>query len=136
MSPLKKILDKAYEQASTGKGAERHGQQSDDLTQQPICLIPSMFGAAGAIGPAFQAIKKIQEGLNNYLNKKFTYDQLEREILGAIVYTAAILLNIKETDSNDTAELLDKLMKGLPVNATQEQLEKLIGLNGNKNPNA
>jgi hypothetical protein len=78
------ILRDAFEQASRGKGAERH---ANDLPfdQQPMQSISSLFDSDK--GMAFQVVKKLREGLDMP-----EFDRLERELLGSIVYTAGIIL--------------------------------------------
>lgn len=58
---LRSVLDEAYAQAATGKGKERHagGQPFED---QPMQVISDMLGSND--GMAYQAIKKIREGLS------------------------------------------------------------------------
>lgn len=89
---LRTMLLKAYDQATSGKGLERHAQ-GRDFSDQPIFQIQELLGFNGYVGPAFQAIKKIQEGVNNYSSGRFDYAALEKELLGAINYIAAILIH-------------------------------------------
>ncbi len=84
---LEDVLDEAYAQASTGKGAERHGGGLA-FELQPMQVISELLGSSD--GLAFQAIKKIREGL--------TLDTPERqvaEMLGAINYCAGIVIYIR-----------------------------------------
>lgn len=78
------ILRDAFKQASEGKGRERH---ANDLPfdQQPMQTLSDMFDSDK--GMAFQAVKKLREGLDMP-----EYDRMERELLGSIVYTAGIIL--------------------------------------------
>ena len=80
---LRAVLDEAYAQAATGKGKERHagGQPFED---QPMQVISDMLGSND--GMAYQAIKKIREGL-----AMPDPDRTVRELLGAIVYDRAFL---------------------------------------------
>ena len=81
---LANILQAAYEQAAVGKGAERHaGGQPFDA--QPMQSISDLFDSP--YGMAFQVTKKLHEGL-----KMDTLERQERELLGAINYTAGIIL--------------------------------------------
>lgn len=79
---LRAILDRAFEQAASGKGAERHGQ-SLPFEEQPMQLIQQLVGPGFALG---QAIKKVQE------STRMDKDAAVRELLGAIVYVAGAVI--------------------------------------------
>lgn len=81
---LSLVLAKAFEQASTGKGKERHagGQAFQD---QPMQSISNLLNSTD--GMAFQAIKKIKESAG-----MDTFERKERELLGAINYIAGIII--------------------------------------------
>ena len=81
------VLEEAYSQAAEGKGKLRHSNGAPFLRQ------PIMNGAreCGAGGLAFQARKKILEALNCDDNERAIED-----LLGAIVYTAAMVLYRRE----------------------------------------
>lgn len=85
---LADVLVAALEQAQTGKGAERH---ANDLpfTEQPMQTISGLVGSGD--GLAYQAIKKIQES-----GRMKDRGARDRERLGAIVYTAGLILFDKE----------------------------------------
>ena len=59
-SSLKRVLDMAYDQASSGKGKERHA--NNDIESQPICQIPRYQGSIDFV--TGQAIKKCLGSLN------------------------------------------------------------------------
>ena len=82
-SSLKRVLDMAYDQASSGKGKERHAN-NDSFESQPICQIPRYQGSIDFV--TGQAIKKCLE-----VTKLPTVDAKVRELLGAINYIAAVL---------------------------------------------
>lgn len=84
--PLKQVLDDALAQASRGKGKERH---AGDLSfmDQPIIT----EGREMPQGLAFQARKKIREALNCPDD-----DRAVTDLLGAIVYTAAMVILRRE----------------------------------------
>lgn len=84
---LAAILQEALDQAACGKGKERHAQAGRALDRQPICEIARMVGPAG---PAFQAIKKVQEAM------RLPPDRAVPELLGAIVYAAATIIAIRD----------------------------------------
>lgn len=81
---LASVLQAAYDQAAMGKGAERHATGLP-FDQQPMQTGSDLLGTDA--GLAFQAIKKIREG------RAFEeYDRFERELLGAIVYIAGMII--------------------------------------------
>jgi len=73
-------LMKAFERASEGKGAERHGMGLP-FNEQPIMQIQRMLG--GIEFPLGQIMKKAPE-LNH-----FQPDEAQKELLDIIVYAAA-----------------------------------------------
>lgn len=77
-SSLWSILMDAFEQATEGKGEERHGSQ-EPYEQQPTALILRQMGTGFADG---QAVKKLLEA------QRLPPDRARSERLGAIVYTA------------------------------------------------
>lgn len=82
------ILQKALDQAQSGKGRERHGQGLP-FTEQRILSISRALRTDG--GLAYQVEKKIQEG------REFDdLEQLERELCGAIIYTVAMIIYHRE----------------------------------------
>lgn len=91
-SSLKRVLDMAYDQASSGKGKERHAND-DNFEDQPICQIPRYQGSIDFV--TGQAIKKCLE-----VTKLPTVDAKVRELLGAINYIAAGIIVLQE-GSND-----------------------------------
>lgn len=90
---LLEILLQAYEQAAHGKGRQRHagGQPFED---QPMQTISALLGTER--GMAFQAIKKLREGLDLP-----SHEARVNELLGAINYIAGIVLYLsqREVDS-------------------------------------
>lgn len=97
-SSLRRVLDAAYEQAATGKGAERHANALS-FENQPMQTISGLLGDNH--GLLFQAVKKIQES-----TRLPHYTRRERELLGAINYIAgAIIFDVNtsapEDDSHD-----------------------------------
>jgi hypothetical protein len=87
---LDRVLKMAHEQASRGKGKERHanGQPFD---RQPIMELGRMFGPGFAAG---QAAKKAQEamGMIGRGDKKAAV----AELLGGINYLAACIMLVQE----------------------------------------
>ncbi len=78
----------ALEQASHGKGAERHGQ-GKPFDQQPMMQISRMLNGS-PVGCMYQAIKKTQEA------SRMDADAAQRELLGAINYLAGAYLLLEE----------------------------------------
>ena len=93
---LEHVLRDAYEQASSGKGKERH---ANDLPfhEQKILGITRNLGTAQ--GLAYQVQKKTLEALGMQ-----TFEQQKRELLGAIVYAAAMIIYMEEQDSTKNQE--------------------------------
>ena len=81
---LQAVLDAAYAQAAHGKGAERHAR-GNPFEEQHMQTISRLLGTER--GMAFQAIKKLTEGLD-----MADPDARERELLGAINYLAGIVV--------------------------------------------
>jgi hypothetical protein len=88
---LRAILAQAVEQASGGKGTERHsnGQPFD---QQPICQGGRRFGIAGLV---YQCWKKSHE-VPVLLAMDDGKARAVRELLGVINYAAAAILVLQE----------------------------------------
>ena len=92
-SPLERVLCAAYAQASGGKGKDRHAA-GDDFLDQPIMTIGRLLKSAD--GEAYQAIKKLREGL--MMHQRGNTDAAIRECLGAINYIAAAALLLAESE--------------------------------------
>lgn len=89
-SKLHQVLDLAFCQAAVGKGKDRHAN-GRPFDRQPIMELGRMVGVGG---PAFQAMKKLQEAVN--MAKRGEIDAAKRELLGAINYSAAAYLLLDE----------------------------------------
>lgn len=81
---LADVLDRALEQASGGKGNERHAQ-GQPFEEQPMQTISRLLSSTE--GMRFQAIKKIQESA-----RMDQQDRRTAELLGAINYIAGIII--------------------------------------------
>lgn len=82
------VLSKAYEQSAMGKGKERHGDGlpfHEQRMQQISELLKSPKGMA------YQVCKKVAEGLDLQ-----THEAQVKELLGAIVYTAGIIIFLED----------------------------------------
>ena len=83
---LQRVLQLALEQASAGKGNERHAN-GKPFDKQPRMEIGRMVGHGFCLG---QAIKKAQE------SSRMQPDAAQRELLGAINYLAGAYLLLEE----------------------------------------
>lgn len=83
---LQTVLDDAFNQASAGKGKERHANDKA-FTDQPLFHLMDDHGVGFATG---QASKKAGESLG------MDDDKAYHELLGAIVYLAAAAIKRKE----------------------------------------
>jgi hypothetical protein len=88
---LGRVLGLAFEQASGGKGAQRHGQ-GKPFDRQPMLEISRMLNGS-PIGCMYQAIKKTQEA------SRMDTAAAQRELLGAINYLAGAYLLLEESSS-------------------------------------
>jgi len=79
---LRDVLQLAVDQASVGKGKERHAN-GKPFDRQPIMEIGRMVGSGYPLG---QAMKKAQE------SSRLPPDRAKAELLGAINYLAAAYL--------------------------------------------
>jgi hypothetical protein len=83
---LAAVLQKALDQAQTGKGHERHANDKP-FDRQPILEITRMVGLGYPLG---QASKKAQEAA------RLPAGRAQAELLGAINYLAAAWLHLEE----------------------------------------
>lgn len=83
------VLRAAYDQASIGKGEERHanGKAFED---QPMQKLIDLYGVGFAHG---QAAKKLQEAQGMLARGEI--DRAIHEMLGAIVYSAGAIIHVK-----------------------------------------
>ena len=91
-SELKRVLEMAYNQASEGKGKERHAN-GEKFEDQPIMTIAKGHGLGYQTG---QAAKKLQEA-HTLLKLRGKHAAIQ-EILGAINYAAAAVLLIEQME--------------------------------------
>lgn len=92
------VLQEAYDQAALGKGKERHAN-GKPFHEQPMQGISELIGNGD--GLAFQAIKKLTEGMRMEDQKRF-----EAEALGAINYIAGLVIfrRKKAAEKNSSAK--------------------------------
>jgi hypothetical protein len=89
-TPLRAVLDAAYNQSAHGKGKVRHAN-AKPFTQQPIMEIGRMVGVGYQLG---QAMKKAQEA--GGMAQRGELEAARAELLGAIVYLSAAHVLIGE----------------------------------------
>lgn len=87
---LRAVLDAAYYQAAHGKGKERHAR-GNPFEAQHMQTISRLLDSDR--GMAFQAIKKLTEGLD-----LAAPEAREKELLGAINYIAGIVVYYRLQD--------------------------------------
>lgn len=85
---LMSVLGEAFNQCVKGKGNERHGHDSQLFQQQWVSL--AKHHSVGFL--TGQAAKKLNEAASLRLVEGYTRDAYERELLGAIVYTAFAII--------------------------------------------
>lgn len=83
---LADVLTRALEQASAGKGAQRHAQ-GQAFEQQPMQQLIKLYGVGFALG---QAAKKAQEA-----QRLPTVERQVAELLGAINYLAGAVIALE-----------------------------------------
>jgi hypothetical protein len=90
---LSRVLTAAKEQASTGKGKERHANDNN-YEDQLICVVGRLLRGHPYGSHAYQVIKKtIEAGRLYYIHGP---DAAYQEVLGAINYAAAMNILISE----------------------------------------
>ena len=88
---LRAVLDQAVEQASRGKGRERHAS-GEPFDEQTIMQTTRAHGLGFATG---QAEKKLREA-HRLVDKEDGIRRAVHELLGAINYTAAAIIRLQE----------------------------------------
>jgi hypothetical protein len=83
---LDRVLREARDQASDGKGHERHATPGEAFEDQQIVQLAEWMGNGGF--PIGQACKKAIE------STRLPYEGARRELLGAIVYLAAEVIRL------------------------------------------
>ena len=87
---LKSVQRRAYEQASAGKGKERHATAGEAFEDQQICEISRRLKGHAAGGPLFQVVKK------SYESGRLPKQRAIAELLGAMNYLAAAIIIMDE----------------------------------------
>lgn len=91
-APLNRVLQLAYERASSGKGGVRHGGKGVPFVDQPIMDIQRSHGT-----PHF-ALGQIQKKADELVRLENT--QARKELLDIMVYAAAAYLFLEEEEKN------------------------------------
>lgn len=118
--PLSMVLCAAYAQAEGGKGKERHAL-GDPFLEQPILTIGRLFKSAD--GEAYQAVKKLREGLQ--MAKRGDHDAAMREFLGAINYVAAVAILIAEDQHEKDIREFAEMQRNQPAVTPVDENEGL-----------
>ena len=84
---LATVYDSAIEQASEGKGRERHAEAGEPYEKQVICEVARRVGLGYPLG---QAVKKIYE------SQRLGGERGVAELLGALNYVAAAVIVMRE----------------------------------------
>lgn len=90
---LADVLDRAYHQAASGKGSERHAEGNEPFDEQVMQDMARRFGVGSLLGQAF---KKSHE------SQRLPLDRGVRELLGAINYLAGAVIR-REMDEGSAA---------------------------------
>lgn len=101
--PLWQALQAAHNQATEGKGKERHGGDMPFI-EQPIMAIQRMLEGSPIDGHLFQVMKKAQEA--GRMAKRGDGEAATRELYGVIVYAAAAVTRLKENEPRRPIETL------------------------------
>ena len=88
---LAAVLGDALEQASKGKGKERHAPNGERFEEQRMLAISRLLNSER--GMAFQVCKKVTEGIDLP-----TTERKVAELLGAINYIAGMVIFLREKD--------------------------------------
>lgn len=118
---LANVLQRAYEQAVQGKGAERHAN-SLPFDKQPMQSISTLLN--DHTGLLYQAMKKIQE------STRMDKDAAVRELLGAINYCAGAVFFLEQVPKPiltwPDIEASIKVFAGQPGDETRPLMEVVM----------
>lgn len=88
------VLSRAFAQAASGKGKERHAQ-GEPFTEQVMQQGAQRFGVGSLL---FQAFKKSEE------SQRLPHDRAVAELLGAINYLAGAVIAMEAKVANDNQQ--------------------------------
>lgn len=89
---LQDVLERAYEQAASGKGRERHAR-GEAFHEQVMQIGAQKFGVGSLL---FQAFKKSEE------SQRLSHDRAVNELLGAINYLAGAVIALEAQTGNES----------------------------------
>ena len=98
-SSLKREFDNALEQASKGKGKERHAKKDENFEDQVMCAVQRLLIDHPVGGLAYQVIKKTIES-GRLLNERGV-DSAKNEIYGAMNYLGGVSIIYEEQREKD-----------------------------------
>ena len=111
------VMQAALEQASKGKGRERHASEGEAYEDQIICEVARRVGLGYPLG---QAVKKIYE------SQRIGGEKGRAELLGAINYIAAAVIVDREMDERDRALFAQEQARAERQRAKAEGVEELM----------
>lgn len=120
--PLWQVLQAAHNQATEGKGKERHGGDMPFI-EQPIMAIQRMLEGSPIDGHLFQVMKKAQEA--GRMAKRGDGEAAIRELYGVIVYAAAAAMMLEERGATQERGLRDGVVARARQAAIDRALEEL-----------
>jgi hypothetical protein len=113
---LERVLTDAMEQASRGKGKERHAD-GEPFENQKICVIGRWLKDSPVAGPLQQAVKKTVE------SSRLSGERAINELRGAINYLAAAIILLEEITPPESEE---EPLWGKPFNPAMPTEEEEI----------
>lgn len=103
---LADVLQRAFEQAASGKGKERHAQ-GEPFHEQVMQIGARKFGVGSLL---FQAFKKSEE------SQRLPLDRGVNELLGAIVYLAGAVISREASEEGHQPGSIVDLAPGEELN--------------------
>lgn len=103
-------LLEAYKQAAVGKGKNRHAKNGAAFEDQPIFTIAREHGLAFLTGQAAKKLSEIYTFLADESDDQ-RYERARNELAGAIVYTAAAMMQIADMEQLNHESSLDEFLK-------------------------
>jgi hypothetical protein len=108
---LERIFALALEQASAGKGSERHDPQGESFDDQQIVKYGLWQGSNHfCVG---QAVKKLIESCN------LEPEAAKRELLGAIVYAAGAYRTLERLTTTEDTQAKEEIREGRSITVAE-----------------
>lgn len=115
------VMQSALDQASNGKGRERHASEGEAYEDQIICEVARRVGLGYPLG---QAVKKIYE------SQRIGGDAGVQELLGALNYVAAAVIVMREgVEPAPKAEGCEALVEKDAPQTPQELYDRILSCN-------